>query len=345
MSNAVVGDNLNDPFTPFPIGAFAVGKLMMECSVDPLPDNDVGVTAAAPSKNIKIPTNTNVSMRAVVRNNGLAAQPAGLEVRYSVNGGPVMGPVMTTTSVNSLDTTSVLFDGPNALNFPSAGTYSVKIYTSMPGDAILGNDSFVVVYTAEPVATLPYRIGDNILGSWSVENSNASSPLWNQTCAVQPNEAVSCSVLFADNISTAVGNTGTVISPTFSFAGATNPVLHFSIAHGPNNALPNLDDTLEVLVSTDGGYTYTSVYMRSSYSSPSLGTDPEFTGVYQPSGDTSWRQETVNLSAFAGQPLVLIVFHWQMPQILMYNQSLHHPPILAEVYMPSIALQAHPQEK
>jgi hypothetical protein len=282
---------------------FSIGRLMMECSVDPLPDNDVGIIAAGPSQSVKIPINTPVTLKATVRNHGLVAQSAGVEVRYSVNGGPVIGPVTTSSSVNSFDTISVEFTGANALNFASAGTYNVKIYTSLAGDGLIGNDSFMVTYTAEPATILPYRISNNIMGTWAVENSTPA--LWMQGSAVQANNVFNNNVLFANNIS--VNNrTATIFSPTFDLTGITNPVMHFNVAHAPNT-FPNTDDTLEVLLSTDGGFSYTTAYMRTSQlSSPTLGTEVATSGVYTPLGASGWRHETVNLAAAAGQPFVII---------------------------------------
>lgn len=300
MTSAVPGANFGATLTPF-----TTGRLMMECTVDPLPDNDVGIVAAGPASGIKIPTNVSVPLKAVVRNHGLAPQSAGLEVRYTINGGPVAGAATTALTLNSLDTISVEFTGASALNFTSAGTYQVKIFTSMPGDAIIGNDTFVITYTAQPATTIPYRISSNIMGSWSVQNSTPA--LWKQTTSIQANGVSDPNVLYADNIATA-NVEAKILSPTFNLTAATNPVLHFNVAHAPNT-FPGTDDTLEVLVSTDGGFTYSPVYTRTSQlSSPRLGTDPPTGLIYVPSSANSWRHETVNLAAFAGQSFVVIAF-------------------------------------
>jgi hypothetical protein len=301
LTGAVIGATYATIFTP----SWTTTRLMQECTVEPLPDNDVGIVGSGPLSKIKIPVNVSVPLKATIRNNGLVAQSAGLEVRYSVNGGPVIGPVLSGAGVNSFDTISVVFTGADALNFASAGTYTLKIYTSMAGDGIIGNDTFTVTYVAQPANTLPYRISNNILGTWAVENSTPA--LWMQGSAVQANDVFNGNVLFANNIS--VNNrTATIFSPTFDFTGISNPVMHFNVAHAPNT-FPNTDDTLEVLVSIDGGYTYTSTYMRTSQlSSPTLGTEPATSSTYTPLGASGWRHETANLGAAAGQPFVVIAF-------------------------------------
>jgi hypothetical protein len=303
LTNAAVGQNFY--FTPTMPPNFTNGRLMMECTVDPLPDNDIGIIDASPISQIKIPVNTTIPLRAIIRNHGLLTQPAGLEVRYSINGGPVVGPAITSASVNSLDTISVDFTGADALNFTSAGTYNVKIYTSLSGDGIIGNDSFSITYSAEAPATIPYRISNNILGSWTVQNPTA--PLWKQRSAVQANGIFDFNVLWADNI-TSVNVEGKVISPPFDFSAATHPMLHFNVAHA-GNTFPGTDDTLEVIASIDGGTTYTSLFMRSGLNStPMLATDTAILASYQPAYASDWRHETVNLASLAGQPYVLLAF-------------------------------------
>jgi hypothetical protein len=303
LTNAVPGDN----FYAFPqtVPQFTIGRLMIECTVDPLPDNDVGVTGAGPLSSIKIPTNLSVPLKATVRNNGLLSQAAGLNVSYSVNGGPVVGPVTTSAGISSLDSVSVEFTGPNALLFSTPGTYKVKIFTSMPGDAITGNDTFVVTYTAQPALTLPYTINNNIMGNWSAVHSG--TVLWKQQSAVQANGIVNGNVLYADYKST-VDAESHLLSPTFNLTGTVNPVLHFHVALAPDT-LTFTEDSLEVMVSTDGGFTFTPVYTRSSdLSTPLLGTRNGTPNNFVPSTAQDWRYETVNLSAYAGEPFVIIAF-------------------------------------
>jgi hypothetical protein len=69
-------------------------------------------------------------------------------------------------------------------------------------------------------------------------------------------------------------------------------------------------DTLEVLVSTDCGATFTSVFLKGG---GSLGTAPNNSNYFIPSA-TEWRTETVNLSSFVNFNKVIVAYrnhgHW-----------------------------------
>ena len=69
-------------------------------------------------------------------------------------------------------------------------------------------------------------------------------------------------------------------------------------------------DTLEVLVSTDCGATFTSVFLKGG---GTLGTAPNSSNYFIPTA-TQWRTETVNLSPFVNFNKVIVAYrnhgHW-----------------------------------
>lgn len=318
------GTNINynrpDVELTFPNGAgvaptiLTTGRYMIECNLDPLPAIDAGVSAAAPVNNATVPSGVSFPLRAYVKNYGTQLRPSGIQVRYSVNGGPVIGPVSTTVSLNQNDTTSVLFTGANSLNFATPGTYVVKVYTSLSGDPIAGNDTITLTYNAvTPITTLPYRLPFGILTAWTPIN-NTPTVLWKTSIPGSPVQTLPSGVvttqglLMMDNMLASTGANAKVQSPVFSFAGVTRPILHFNVACAPHTTTGK-DDTLQVLVSTDGGYSYNALYTKSSQlSSPSLGTVAAQSATYAPGNALDWRHESVDLSAYAGNPYVLIAF-------------------------------------
>ncbi|MDP3928320.1 MAG: hypothetical protein Q8R57_04815 [Bacteroidota bacterium] len=288
-----------------PVG-WGTTRLMMECKVDPLPPIDVGISASGPNAAVKVPTNVSIPLRAVVRNFGTQLRSSGIQVRYQVNGGAVVGPVSTAVALNPGDTTSVVFAGTAALNFGSAGNFTVKIFTSLAGDGLIGNDTLTVVFQAQAAQTLPYLQANNLLSTFTTLNNTPA--IWKQGTAMQANGVSNSLVTFADNISTTNGREAWLLSPPISLVGSANPVLHFQVAHGPNT-FAGTDDTLEVLVSTDGGLNYTSLYLKSSQLSiPALGSDTPSALFYTPNFSQDWRYESVNLSLFAGAPYITLAF-------------------------------------
>lgn len=86
----------------------------------------------------------------------------------------------------------------------------------------------------------------------------------------------------------------------FFFDNTQPSLLHFDVAYAPYSA--NLGDTLEVLVSTDCGQTLQSVYFKEPFT---LATVP--IGTPYPNA-TSWRTDSIDLSAYSGTSELLIVF-------------------------------------
>ena len=79
--------------------------------------------------------------------------------------------------------------------------------------------------------------------------------------------------------------------------------LTFDVAYA--RYAPNYTDSLEVLISTDCGANYTSVYYKGG---SDLATAPDFSASAFVPAANEWRTESVNLSAYLGNNDVLIVF-------------------------------------
>jgi hypothetical protein len=304
ITNATVGNIYATPVQ------WTTTRLMMECEVVPIPQVDVSVTATAPMNNFTIPANTNIPLRAIIRNTGLQSRPAGIPVFYRVGASAPVGPVSTSAIIDPNDTGSVVFSGSQSLNFATPGIYTVRVYSALAGDSLRFNDTLIVTYNvvAASQLALPYRVHSNILTNWASINPNSfGTPLWSHVSAVQPDGSIGSAVLRAANISMTTGITGWIMSPVLNLTNATNATLRFNVAHAPNTSV--LDDSLQVMISTDEGYSFTPVWTRSSHlSSPRLGTDTPTAFAYSPSFPTDWRYETVDLSAYAGSPRVVIAF-------------------------------------
>lgn len=286
-----------------PIG-WTTTRLMMECTIEPIPPVDVGVSASLPASYIKVPTNTAITLQAVVKNYGTQTRSAGIPVSYRINNGTIVGPVATGSTILSGDTGMVSFTG---LSFSTPGTYTLKIFTGLSGDAIPGNDTLVVVYNAVAALALPYRQTGNMLGNWTVAG-NSTSVIWKQKSCIQPNGNVVANSLYADNIVTPAGREAWIYSPPLNFSGQSNPVVHFYLAHAPNTFL-GTDDTLEFAISNNGGQSFTKLYTRSSQNTVlPLGTDTATSLSYTPNVASDWRYECIGLSAFANSPFVTIAF-------------------------------------
>jgi hypothetical protein len=277
----------------------------MECTADQLPANDVGISAGFPSNNLTVPTNTSIPLTALISNFGTAARPSGIPVRYRINNGNIIGPINSTAIIASNDTASVIFSGTNALNFATPGSYNIKIWTQLTGDAAAFNDTInLFVNAVNSGLTIPYRTENIVLGTdWSSPRN--VNNIIKQVTAVMPNGLSNSNTLTFDNFS--FFGEGIVCSPMLSFNGLSNPVLNFHVAHAPNTFA--VSDSLEVRVSTNGGYTYTTMYTRLGQGGTlPLGTVAPQGTLFTPASTNEWRQEFIDLSAFANAPRIVIAF-------------------------------------
>lgn len=298
--------------TNIPSGAFFgtpnltnLGRLVMECTADQLPANDVGISAGFPSNNLTVPTNTSIPLTALISNFGTASRPSGILVRYRVNKGTIIGPIVSNATIAPNDTASVLFAGTNALNFATPGSYNIQIWTQSAQDAAAFNDTInLVVNAVSSGLTIPYRSENIVLGTdWS-SPINVNNII-KQVTAVTPNGLSNSNTLTFDNFS--FFGEGIVCSPMLNFNGLSNPVLNFHVAHAPNTFA--VSDSLEVRVSTNGGYTYTTMYTRLGQGGTlPLGTVAPQGTLFTPATTNEWRQEFINLSAFANTPRIVIAF-------------------------------------
>lgn len=304
LSNSVVGSFYA---TPAAVGSQAT-RLMIETYTRPIPQIDVMPAGTNFSAKYNLPTNTSLPLRIYVKNSGLQTRPAGsISVRYSVNNGPIIGPVNTTAAVNSFDTTSVLFTGTNALNLTTAGNYSIKVFTTLTNDSLRGNDTLILNYTAAPQNTLPTRTNSsNLTTLWTFDNASTTTTIWKTGTCTLANGTFGTAFL-ADNFN--FKSEGRLVSKSsFNFTGKANPTLYYSISHAPR-IVTGQEDTFDIEVSTDGGNTFTVIEtFIAKVTDPTLGTVAAQNNIFSPSSALHWRNGTVNLSAYANNPSVLIAF-------------------------------------
>ena len=104
------------------------------------------------------------------------------------------------------------------------------------------------------------------------------------------------------------GDVDELIMPAMSLTGLTAPMLTFDVAKAAyieSGMTAPLNDKLEVLVSTDCGANWTTVYSKDD--ATGLTTAPSVSVAFTPTG-AQWRSESINLSAYANAPQVLVKF-------------------------------------
>jgi len=158
----------------------ADGDLMALDNVNVLepPANDAGVSAiTAPVTTCNLLSSAE-NIVVTILNSGSSAI-SGFNVSYKVNNNTPVTAIYSGT-INGGTSASYTFTGANAANLSTAGTYSIKAYTTLTGDALATNDT---AYTTITVGTtsIPFTMGfesTEDLNGWTVADNNTDGNTW-----------------------------------------------------------------------------------------------------------------------------------------------------------------------
>jgi hypothetical protein len=140
---------------------------------------------------------------------------------------------------------------------------------------------------------------------WDIVNGDGGAT-WEKTTLASKSGSASVRIGNFDN--EAIGQKDYLRLPTVSIAGTDSAFVSFQVAaatFSSTNLQGNIWDTLQVMISTDCGQTYTSVYKKwgSNLITRSAATRVAFTPVA-----SEWRREEINISDFIGHGEILVAF-------------------------------------
>ncbi len=190
------------------------------------------------------------------------------------------------------------------ITYSTAGVYNVSLTaTNANGSDPEVKTGYITVLAGSGVA-LPLTEGFTSATfpptNWSIVNTNASTT-WVRSGTVGNAPTAGNSMVF-DNFNINDGDDDEVRVRSVTLTGLTSAQLAFDVAYAPYDAT-NFDG-LEVLVSTNCGGSFTSVYSKSN---TTLATAAATTASFTPTA-AQWRTETVNLTPYIGQTNVIVAF-------------------------------------
>ncbi len=213
-------------------------------------------------------------------------------------------------TLTSLATTDVTLPNANSTN----GTHTFSAYTAMPngsGDMNSVNDTSTISFSILSAGlAIPFNETFTAAGfpptDWNRINPDAATTWARGTSSHSGGNGS----MWMDNYNyNANGQIDEMETPFFDLSVGTNPELTFYLAYrlytNPTNN-PNYSDTLEVLISTDCGSTYTSLYKK--FGTTLATTSPAWASNEFFPTSTQWRMETIDLSAYASQSVVRFKF-------------------------------------
>ncbi|MFZ9942093.1 MAG: M43 family zinc metalloprotease [Bacteroidia bacterium] len=259
----------------------------------------------APSGNL---CNGNITPIIQLKNQG-ADTLTSVVINYDIDNGP--GQSYTWAgSLASLNTVTVTL--PTISSGP--GNHVFNVASSLPKNSPDQNtindtasSSFAVVGLGQPI---PYAEGfeANFPNTGALLYNPDAGFTWEQTAAASHSGGQSIYINHYDYSSN--GEVDEYILPNLDLTSIASPELSFWVAYrlytNPTSN-PNYSDTLEVLVSTDCGQTFTSAYKK--FSTALVTTPAPFytTAAFVPNA-SQWRRDSIDLSPFASFNNVVIKF-------------------------------------
>lgn len=243
--------------------------------------------------------NATVSPSVTIKNWGTAALTAAT-VNYRIDNNPVQT-YSWTGNLASLATVNVTL--PNLTT--TVGNHTFTSFTTQPNGipdpnnandtslstfAVLSSGQAVPFSEAFTAVTFPPT-------GWNI-NNNDGATTWARATVSQGGGSGS---LWMDNYNyNAFGEIDEMVTPNFDLTTISNPQMTFYLAYKlytDPTTNPNFSDTLEVLISTDCGATYSSLYKK--FGVPLTTTSPAWANnAFTPTA-AQWRMETINLSAYS----------------------------------------------
>jgi hypothetical protein len=241
-----------------------------------------------------------------IKNRG-AQNLTSLQISTSIDGGAVTT-YNWTGSVGTYNSTTINLN--NLTTTP--GSHTLTVYVANPNstaDEDRSNDTLQIVFqyfTAVSQLTEGFEGTSFPPLGWDVQNPD-NGITWRRVTGISKTGNASASINNFDY--NFIGEKDDLRMPLLGLDGGLDSAfLSFQVAAGTYtevNTPGNNWDTLEVLVSTDCGNSYTSVYKKWG---KDLVTNPVATTLPFYPNSFEWRKDSINLTGFIGQSNLLVAF-------------------------------------
>jgi hypothetical protein len=280
------------------------------CASGPTPPDDAGITSIlSPTGSLCGVTSTIPSV--VIKNFGSATLTSAT-INYQLDGGTVQTTPYS-GSLAALATATVSL--PSVSLTP--GTHTLSVYTTLPNgnaDGNTNNDAaspsvFTVVSSGGALPLVEGFESTTFPPTGWTRNNPDAGVTWDRTTSAKKSGVAS---IWMDNWNySASGEVDEMVTPALDLSqgGANMPTMTYQVAYrlytDPSSS-PNYSDTLNVMISTDCGQTYTSLAKK--FGSSFTTATPVFsTALFVPTA-TQWRMETVSLSSYTTATTAFIKF-------------------------------------
>jgi hypothetical protein len=207
----------------------------------------------------------------------------------------------------------------------TGGAHTFTAFTTNPNNGTDGqssNDQMVGSFNVfSSGQNLPFIEGFEgtafVPPNWTLNNPDASTT-WIRTTTAAKTGVASASI---DNYNyNASGERDEMVTPPINLSSMQSPQLTFQVAYRMYTdpaSNPNFSDSLRVLVSTDCGVTYTSIYFK--FGTQLTTITPTFSNTQFVPTQNQWRMETVSLTSYASSQNAIFKFR----NITQYENMLY----------------------
>jgi hypothetical protein len=174
-----------------------------------------------------------------------------------------------------------------------------------PLDRNFSNDSINYTFTmsgnAVAAFTQPFTSSVFPPPSWSVMSMDDPANSWRRSVSIPGSLGISTNAARMDNfIFNAFGSRDFMTTQLLDFSSIADAKLTFDRAYAPRSSRR---DSLIIMVSTDCGVNFLPVGYAKGFAE--LATAPARTTTFIPSGESQWKSDTVDLSAYQGSKIII----------------------------------------
>jgi PKD repeat protein len=208
------------------------------------------------------------------------------------------------------------------VTYNTAGTYTVTLTATNASGSNTATQTNYITVVAGSGAALPLTEGFTTTTfpptNWNIVNLDLGDTTWMRNPTVGLAPTVGNSMWFDNFEFNDIGNTDEMRTPKLNFQGLSSANLTFNVAYAAYDA--TYVDGLQVLISTDCGTTFTSLYSKtgSTVGAGYLPTAAATTTLFVPT-TAQWRTETISLTPYVGLTNVTLAFR----NLAGYGNSLY----------------------
>ncbi len=193
------------------------------------------------------------------------------------------------------------------ITYNTPGTYAVTLTaTNAYGSNSKTTTAYITVLNS---LTLPLTEGFESATfaptNWAVSDVNGNGLTWQRNGTFGAYGTSTACALWDNYNNNDAGARDQLWSSTYNFTGYSSATLTFDVAYARYNA--TYSDTLSVWVSTNCGATYTQLYIKGGTTLSTNGGTDVTAAIFTPT-TAQWRNESVNMTPYVGNPSVLIQF-------------------------------------